>query len=80
MKILSSPALRKAREKHKNKDDKDNYSRIFLSHVCDFSRAITFLTITFNYLLYISIVIFVITNVSDLDIRFPRLLDDFLSL
>lgn len=37
IKILSSPPLRKAREKHKNKDDKDNYPRIFLNHVCDFS-------------------------------------------
>lgn len=34
---------------------------------------------TFNYLLYISIMIFVITGVSGLDISFFRLLDDFLN-
>lgn len=42
IKILSSAPLKKAREKHKNKDGKENYSRIFLNHVCDFSRAIIF--------------------------------------
>lgn len=40
IKILSSPALRKAREKHKNKDDKDNYSRIFLK--CTYVTYVTF--------------------------------------
>lgn len=59
---------------------------MYVCDVRDISRTITFLTIiccepvvTFNYFLYISIMIFVITSVSGLDIRFSRLLGDFLS-